>query len=286
MIEQLLVYGLLNGAFYALIALGFSMVWASMKMINIAHAVVVVSVSYVTVTLFQSFNIDPLITMVIMIPVMFIVGIIIYKSLITHLYKSTRYEEVSTIATFGLALAIQNLLLLFYGPGQKGISLPWATNINIGIMQVLNFRIIAAVLAVIATYVIYLIVSKSYFGKSVRAAWQEETAACLHGICVNRVRMITFGLALSTTAIAGAIVPIVWVVNPQLHWSFLVYIFLIVSMGGVGSILGTTTAGVVVGLVDAIATLFINSGWVPIVNYSIFILILFIKPGGLFKGYK
>lgn len=286
MIGQLIIYGLLNGAFYALVALGFSIVWGSMKIVNIAHCVLIVLVSYVTWTLFGSFGVDPLISTVIMLPLMFIVGIIIYRSLVVRFYKSRRYEEVSTVATFGLALALQNVLLLIYGPHHKGIDLSYKANVIIGGVRMSNIKLVAATLAMITTYIVYLIITKSYFGKAVRATWQDETAASFHGISVNHVRMITFGLASSTMAMAGTLVPVLYVAYPHLHWTFLVYTFLVVVIGGVGSIIGTTVAGLMVGLIEAVCVSFMPVAWIPCVLYGLFIFLLFVRPTGLFRGHK
>ena len=128
--------------------------------------------------------------------------------------------------------------------------------------------------------------AKSYFGKAVRATWQDETAASFYGISVNHVRMITFGLASSTTAIAGTLVPVIYVAYPHLHWSLLVYTFLVVVIGGVGSIIGTTVAGLMVGLIEAVCVYFMPVAWIPCVLYGLFMLLLFVKPAGLFSGRK
>jgi len=284
MIEALIIHGILTGAFYALVALGFSMVWASMKVINIAHCVFTLVSSYVAWVLFQLYGIDPFITIALMIPSMFAAGIITYKFLIKHFYRSPRYEEVSVVATFGIALALQNCILLIFGANQKGIYLPYIRYIEIWTTRVSNIKIIATVLAITATYIIYLIVNKSYFGKSVRASWQHEAAAIFCGVNINHVRMITFGLALSTTALPGGLIPVIYVASPHIHWLLLVYTFLVVIIGGVGSIKGSIVAGFMIGLIDALGTMVIPTAWVPIILFGLFIVLLLLRPTGLFGG--
>lgn len=285
LIPQLVINGLLSGFFYALMSVGLSTVWATTKIINIAHGVFTLLVSYIAVMAFHFLGFDPFISMFIMIPLMFLTGMIIFKFVLSFIYRSRLYEGLSLVVTFGITVVLQNILSAGFGPRPQGIPLSYFASVEIATIRVPNVKVLVAVLSIATTLLLYLIVNKSYFGKAVRAAWQDEMAAGLCGVNTQHLRMVTFGLALSTTALAGAYIPVLYVVYPQIHWLYVVYMFVIIIVGGVGSVPGTLVAGLIVGLIEAFGAAIFPTSWVPIILYALLILLLFARPEGLFKGY-
>jgi branched-chain amino acid transport system permease protein len=275
--------GLVLGLFYASIALGFSLVWAAMRIINVSHAAFVLIVSYVVVSGARIFSADSsmLIMLMIMTPVMFGVGVIYYRYVISQLYRSPNYEGLSLVACFGVAIVIQNVLLLAFGTAYQGI-VPSFASINVG--PVSFSKVSAAIVSIIVTVLAYFLLRRTYIGKAVRAAWQDPMAASLHGINVVRVRSIMFGVSLAMAVPCGIYLPIIQVIYPHVHWSYIIYVFIIVIVGGVGSIPGTITAAIIVGLIESLSNALLPSAYVPLILYVFLIALLLGKPSGLFKA--
>lgn len=282
---QTIIVGLLIGTFYALVAIGFSMVWASMKVIDVSYAAMVLVAAYLTYEMDMWFHIDPLILLAIIPPIMFAVGMALYKFVISISFRSPQQEVVSLVATFGMAIVIENYLLLTFGPEHRAITPALAGVIDIGIMKVPYFFILAAVFSIGTCFLLYLLIYRTAWGRGLRATWQDPMAASFHGIDAERLRVMAYGLAISTGAVAGVFLSGLYVIHPYVHWSYIIYTFVIVIVGGVGSIIGTMVTGISVGLTITIAPLFIPAAWTPVLLYLILIIFLIVRPYGLFRGY-
>ena len=278
------VSGVLIGIFYALVASGFSMIWAAMKMVNVSHTVLMVLGSYLAIEFVRFSGLDLFAALAVVTPVMFLVGGLLYKFVLSHSYRSDDFEVVSIVATFGLAIVFENVLLSIWGPSQTALDSSYSGNLAFAGLSIENLSLISAVIALVATGVLYALIYRTGLGRAVRAAWQDETLAVLYGVDPNRVRFVMFGLATSLAGIAGVLLPIIRSVNPALHWDYIVTVFIIVIVGGVGSIAGTLVTGMTLGLIEEVMPLFMPTGWVPVVLYVILLAFLLLKPDGIFEG--
>lgn len=277
------VNGALIGIFYALIALGFTMVWASMRLVNVAHAALVVLSGYVAITISNTANVDVFLLLAIVAPTMFVFGMFLYRYVLSYAYQSDKFETVSIVATFGLAIVFENAMLLIFGPAQKGIPSAYAGRITMGSISIPTMRVIATVITLLVMVGLYMLLNETKTGRAVRAAWQDESLAVLHGINLDRTRTVMFGLSVSMAGIAGTLFPIMYSIQPAIHWRYIIIVFLIVVIGGIGNIVGTMIAGTLVGLITGVAPMFIPNKWVTVVLYLLLLGVLLYRPTGLFE---
>lgn len=275
--------GALIGVFYALIALGFTMVWASMRIVNVSHAALVVLASYVALGVRDAANVDLFVLLAVVTPTMFVVGAVVYRFVLRYAYLADKFETVSIVATFGLAIVVENALLVAVGPEQRAIDSAYAGRLTIGAMSVPRMRVIATVITLVVAVGLYLLLNETKTGRAVRAAWQDESLAVLHGINLDRTRTVMFGLSVTMAGIAGTLFPMMYSIQPAIHWRYIIIVFLIVVIGGIGNILGTMIAGMLVGLITGVAPMFLPNKWVSVVLYVLLLGVLLYRPTGLFE---
>lgn len=281
---EAIVSGMLIGIFYALVASGFSMIWAAMKIVNVAHAGFMVLAAYVAINLQRALGFDIFAGLLVVTPLLFVVGALIYRFVLSYSYLSDDFEIVSLVATFGLAIVLENALQYQFGPEQQALASSYAGPLSAFGIDVGRIPVISAVIALIATFGLYYLIYQTGLGRAVRAAWQDEDLAVLHGIDPERARLIMFSLATALAGIAGVLLPAVRSVAPAIHWDYIIIVFIIVIVGGVGSITGTLVTGLVLGVVEEIVPLFIATSWVPVILYLVLLAFLLWKPEGLFEG--
>lgn len=277
--------GALLGVFYALVASGFSMIWASMKLVNVAHAVLMFLAGYATLVVVEQAGVPWVVGLVVLVPLMFAAGALIYRGILSYSYRTENFETVSLVATFGLAVALENVLLYFFGPETKRVNVPFGGIVEVTGIRLDTLRIIGAVFALSATIGLYYIIYRTSIGRSVRAAWQDEEVAMLYGVNPDRARIVMFGLATALAGLAGVILPVIRPITPAVHWEYIVIVFIIVIIGSVGSITGTMLVGTGVGVIESTLPLFMPSSWVTVVLYIVLLVFLLYRPGGLFEGW-
>jgi len=277
--------GALLGIFYALVASGFSIVWASMKLVNVAHAALMFFAAYVTITVVRSFGVPWLIGLVAIVPFLFIVGGVLYQGVLSYSYATENFETVSLVATFGLAIVIENLLLWQFGPAQQSAPAGFAGTVEIAGLRLSALRIVGAVLAVLATVALYYIIYKTAIGRSVRAAWQDQEVAMLYGVNPDRARIVMFGLSTALAGLAGVLLPVIRPVAPSVHWNYIVIVFIIVIIGSVGSLVGTMVVGTGIGILESTLPILMPAAWTTVVLYIILLGFLLYRPDGLFQGW-
>jgi len=277
--------GALLGIFYALVASGFSIVWASMKLVNVAHAALMFFAAYVTITVVRGFGVPWLIGLVAIVPLLFIVGGVLYQGVLSYSYATENFETVSLVATFGLAIVIENLLLWQFGPAQQSAPAGFAGTVEIVGLRLSATRIVGAVLAVLATVALYYIIYKTAIGRSVRAAWQDQEVAMLYGVNPDRARIVMFGLATALAGLAGVLLPVIRPVAPSVHWNYIVIVFIIVIIGSVGSLVGTMVVGTGIGILESTLPILMPAAWTTVVLYIILLGFLLYRPDGLFQGW-
>lgn len=277
--------GALLGIFYALVASGFSIVWASMKLVNVAHAALVFFAGYVAITLVSGFGVPWLLALAVIVPFMFLVGGVLYQGVLSYSYATENFETVSLVATFGLAIVVENLLLWQYGPAQKKATVGFGGTIEVVGLRLGSLRIVGAVFALLATLALYYIIYKTPIGRSVRAAWQDQEVAMLYGVNPDRARIVVFGLATALAGLAGVLLSVIRPIAPSVHWDYIVIVFIIVIIGSVGSIVGTMVVGVGVGILESTLPILMPAAWTTVVLYVILLGFLLYRPDGVFQGW-
>ena len=279
---QTIVDGLQHGAVMALVAAGFSLVYGVTHVVNLAHGVIVVLGAYLALYLWQTFGIDPLATTPIVAVVMFGFGYVFQRTLLQ--FTMRRANLMATlVVTLGVAYVLKNLMDLAFSPDPRGMR-PDYTNISYDVGGVLIglLPLIAFGTSVILIAALELILRKTSLGRSIRAVAQQETGARLCAINVEHVYGLTFAIAAAFAGVAGVIIGMLFPFNAGTEGHWTIYAFIVVVLGGVGTPVGALVGGLLLGLVSTLTTHYIGAAYPNAMMFLILVLMLFVKPNGLF----
>lgn len=280
---QVVVNGILTGGLYSLIAVGLTLIFGVMRVINFVHGETLMIGSYLTYFLFTLWGIDPFISLPFVIFALFGFGVAIQRFFINPVIDAPHLNQI--LLTFGLVLIIQNLALILLTGNYismttpySGISLKWGP-LNVGLTRLLGLFI-----AVALTILLTLALKKTEWGKSVRAVTQDREAAMLMGVNVDRVNMLAFGVGSAMGGAAGVVTSMIMYTFPLVGMLFVLKAFAIVVLGGFGSIAGAVAGSFILGLTESLVTNYVPSGagWSEGISFVLLILILVIRPKGLF----
>jgi branched-chain amino acid transport system permease protein len=273
--------GILLGGLYALIALGLSLVFGVMRLINLAHGDLVILGSYGAFGLMSYLNMDPVLSLVICIPVMFALGFIIQKYLMGRAFAIS--AEAPLIIAFGIALIIQNTNQILWTPLSRGLNTSYSlTSFSLGKLQFPVSYLLDFVAGIVVMILLREFLSRTYLGKAITAASQDRRAALLMGINTNRIYGYAFAIAMVSAAVAGVFLGMTFPFTPTSGTSLLTIAFGTVIIGGLGSMLGTFIGGVTLGVVQTIGGYFFGPATQMLIVYVIILVILAVRPQGLF----
>lgn len=283
-IIQSAISGLLMGGIFALLGVGFSLSWGVMRVINIAHAAFGILGAYIAYWGLTLYGIDPILSLGVSLPLLFVTGLIIHRFLIQPITRARDIVVASMILTFGLAILLENLMLFAWSPDERLITTSYSSrSIFLGEIIIKISNLIGFILSIIGIGAIYLFLYHTHIGKAVRATWQEPEGAALQGINLRRVSMVAFGLAIASAGGGGVAMAYMYSFNPPAHNLWLIFLFLVVIVGGVGSVIGSAVAGLIIGLITGLSGVFFPYQWVNVFLFGLLMGILLIKPEGLFK---
>lgn len=275
---QVAIGGVLLGAVYALLACGLNLIFGVMRVINVAHGELMMLGSYTTFWLFFLLGINPLLSLLFSIPLMFLLGMGIQKFLVSRVVKAP--ELMSLLLTFGISMFILSLALYFWSADFR--SVPYFTgSITLGSFAFSRPRVIAFGIAVVITLAVYIFLKKTKLGKAVRATSQSSEVAAICGVDVERIRLLTFGLGSALAAAAGSLLVVIYAVNPSTGQTFILKAFAIIVLGGMGSFLGAFIGALILGLAEAFTSFFFTAQLSEAVAYLLLILVLLFMPSGL-----
>ncbi|MCS7179563.1 MAG: branched-chain amino acid ABC transporter permease [Anaerolineae bacterium] len=285
MVAQSLASGILVGALYGLAAVGLSLVFGVTKILNVSHGELLMLGGYTSFWLFTLFGVDPFAGIPLSMFALVIIGLIVYQLLFSRLIKLPTEDKIRTslLVGFGLGLMLQNIALRLWTADNRGITPSYAG----AVLTVLGVRlpyvrVASLVIAFVFLLALQLFLQKTYTGKAIRATAQDWEAATLMGINVHRVYLLSFVLGTALAGAAGTLVAVGYSVEPVmgLHWTLKALIVLV--MGGIGSIAGTLIGGLILGVTESAAAVWISGNYRHVVGLAIFILVLLIRPQGLF----
>jgi branched-chain amino acid transport system permease protein len=281
-IFQSLIDGVLMGGVYALAALGLSLIFGVMKITNFAHGAMMTMGMYVVYVVSTSLNISPYISIIFAAAFMFVIGYIIQKFLIHKISNAPTHTQL--LLTLGVAYIIENVILAIFSPNYKTLNIgTFKSAISFGSLTINPTKLIAFIVCWVVTAVIYIILYKTTTGKAIRATSQNKEGAMLMGVVINKINAISFGIGALCTGIAGALLTPSFSIYPTIGESFQLKCFVIAILGGMGNLWGALVAGLIVGVVESLTGFFTGGSWSELVVYCVFILILLIKPSGLFE---
>jgi branched-chain amino acid transport system permease protein len=281
MIQEIIVNGLINGSIYALLAIGFSLIFGVARLVNIAHTALYMAAAYLIYVGFQHLGMPLPLAVLVSILVTVVLGLLCYQLFIKPIRE---HEAAVLIATIALAMVIQEIFLWRFGGHNLGVP-PLADGYVIVMgVKVTNQRVLVLGVALLALIATWFLLLKTRIGLGIRATAQDREVANLMGINVNRVIMMALGISVGMAAIAGAIVAPLSSIEPHMWLSPLIMILAAVVLGGLGSIKGSFLASYILGFTEALVVFGLPT--VAFLKFSvalsIMILVLLIRPEGLF----
>jgi branched-chain amino acid transport system permease protein len=280
-IVQQLVNGLIIGATYGLMAVGLTMIFGMMDVINFAHGELYMLGGVFAYYLASLLGINFFGSIALAVVLVMVVGLIFDQLVLRKLRNEPTL--ITILVTIGLSIFLQSTVMLFWGPSPQSIPSPFSSKaIQIGLIFLTPFKIFMAVITVAVIFGLHLLIQKTTLGKSMRAVFQEKESAAIVGIDINRVYAINFALGSGLAALAGALLGTLFVVYPNMGLIAVVKAFLIVIMGGMGNFLGAIFGGLLLGVVESMAAGFISSSYKDLFGLLIVMILLVVRPYGLF----
>lgn len=273
--------GLMNGAVYALVALGLTLIYGVLHIINFAHGALLTAAMFAAFFAHQLFGLDPYIAVLFLTPLFFLLGYGLQRFVIGP--ASHGEDRNSLLVTLGLAVIIENALLYTFRADTRTINLPYAFDVvEIGTAFLAVPRVVAFGAAIAVALCLWLIMQWTDTGKAIRAVAKEKLGAELTGIEVAHIYAVTFGLGTACLAIAACLLIPSYYVNPDAGNAFVLIAFTIVVLGGMGSVVGALLGGLFVGVVESLSGLYLGESLGQIGIFAMFILVLLFRPNGLF----
>lgn len=280
-----IIYGITTGAVYAVIALGLAIIYNVSGILNFAHGHLVVLAMYFGVIVEELWGIDPYLASIIVVPLMAMIGVILYLFVFRKLIGV--HVLMSVQATLGIMFLLQGILLITQGGQYKRVHSPIEDNIvHIGATTLSASTLVALIVGLIASVVLFWVLGRTRYGRNVRAVLQNPRGAELVGVNIVRVRVITFALSLAFAAIAGILLLPGQAVHPSLGLEYTVVAVLAFFIGGPKNLFGTFVGGLILGVADSLGAIYMPGHFGFIVPYVVVIIVILFRPQGLFTSTK
>ncbi|RLB78024.1 MAG: branched-chain amino acid ABC transporter permease [Deltaproteobacteria bacterium] len=286
---QLLIAGILLGGVYALASIGLTLIFGVMKIVNFAHGEFLMLAMYLSYWLFRLFHLDPYVSIFLVAPALFILGLITYRLLIKPTIGAPVLTQI--FVTVGLSMVIENLALLVWSADFRTVSLEYLQHsILLGPFPALGLeevvinpaRLIAFIIGISLAVIFYLFLKFNYMGKVIRAASQDRSTAQLMGINIDKVYKLTFAIGIFMVGVAGSLMIPIYTVHPFVGFEFVLVMFVVVVLGGMGSVVGAMIAGIFIGIVEVFSGYVLGPDSKEAVYFLVFIGVLVVRPSGLF----
>ncbi len=282
---QTLVNGVVLGALYACLAVGFSLVWGVLNVINMLHGSLIILGGYMTYFAWHSYGIHPLLALPAVALLMYAIG---YLTQLLMINRVVNRPVLTTLTlTFGLDLILYNFMTVYYTATPRRVTLDLGV-VDLGGVVIPFDRLLGMALALILTGILYLMMKRSKIGRAIVAVRMDSAAAALMGIKVNRIYAITFGIGSLMAGATGAIFAMIYPVTTNLGGAYLGKAFVVCVVGGLGSVQGALVGGIVLGIIESFAGQFFGPQHALTVGFLLMLLLLVVRPTGLtgIKGYE
>jgi branched-chain amino acid transport system permease protein len=283
---QLLFAGLIIGGIYALIAVGLNLIYGTMRLLNIAHGELIMLGAYITFWLYTLYGVSPLISMVIVLVCSAVIGLIICRFIFLPIIKTSKsiviLESNSLLIFFGLSIIFSNLASLLWTADIQGYSYMTKVITVAGVPLMYN-RLLAFGVSLIVCLVCYFLIQKTMLGKAIRALIQDREASQIVGINTNFIYYVSFCIAFAMAGLAGCLLSMFYEITPFMGMPYTIIAFIVIVLGGLGNIFGSLLGGFLLGLFETIGVSITSPGLRPILSYSLFILVILIRPEGIFS---
>jgi branched-chain amino acid transport system permease protein len=274
--------GLLLGGFYAAVTAGVSISFGMLDIVNIAHPGFVILGSYIAYFININFGVDPILVSVIMLPVFFALGALVYQVYYLSFEKRGQESLRGLAFFFGLLFVTEVTLILVFGVDYRYVEAAYiGPSIHIGLIDLPLRMLVPCITALALFSAIQLFITRTFTGRAIMAVSQDQLALQLMAVDPIRIKRIAFGISIATAAVAGALLIIIQPVEPSVGREYIGRIFAICVLGGLGSMPGTLIAAVLLGVVESLTATFYGPSWAPAVAFGFLLLTLAFRPAGL-----
>jgi branched-chain amino acid transport system permease protein len=282
-IIQVTIFGLLLGGVYALFASGLTLAFGVMRIVNLAHAAFIVVGAYAAFFAFEELGIDPLLSIIWLMPLFFVLGVGVYMTFFIRIEGSPRYVEMTVLLTFGLAIMLEGLLgWRFTGIFRQAKPGYLTDAYFVGDYLIPAGQLYAASLSVVLLIALWLFLRFTRIGYGIRATMQNRAAAQLVGVNVRRVAAISFGISAAFAGASGAFMSYLFPFFPFRHWQWIALLLALVVLGGMGSLKGAVAGALILGVASSLVVDQVGPSWGPMAFYAALFGILLVRPQGLF----
>ncbi|MDX1412590.1 MAG: branched-chain amino acid ABC transporter permease [Candidatus Promineifilaceae bacterium] len=284
-IIQVILSGILVGAVYGLAALGLSLAFGVLKVLNVAHGALIMLGAYATFYMFTLLAIDPYVSMGIVFILLAFFGLLLYALVFRHVIRLDEENRIknSLLIGFGLILILQTIAVRAFSADERSVITSYASAAwTIGDIRVPLIRLSGLVLAIIAVIILERFLTRTYLGKALRATSEDWATAALTGIDIRRVYFIAFAIATGLAGITGVMIATGFSINPNIGLSWTLKALIVVVLAGLGSMRGTLLGGLILGVAEALSAYYFGGEYREIVGLILFLIILSVRPQGLF----
>ena len=279
----LAVSAILLAGFYAAMAYGLGLIYGVLRIVNLAHGGIIMAAAYLTWQLFDRLGIDPYLAIPIAVVVFFLIGVGLYLGLVRFLPRGPAGAVQSLLLLFGVWLVIRNIVYLLFTGNDQAIQTGYATSsASIFGAHYSVTRILVFLVAVVALVALHLLLTRTYLGKAIRAVAQNPDSCTLAGINVERVYAFTFGLGTALAGLAGVLASTLFAFNPSFGAGELLKSFVIIVLGGLGSVLGIAAGACVLAFAEVFSIYVVPPYLTTAVGFVLLVVVLVLRPGGLF----
>ena len=278
---QLLVFAILLGGIYGLVALGLTMIFGVMDVINFAHGALMVVAMYALLYLSGATGLSPFLLIPIAVLLLFVLGVVVYRATIAPIIESS--QENQLIVTFGVLLILVSTVEIIFGTDPQNLGLDLGSFEVAGVF-VPEGQLYALIISLVALVGTYLFLQRTMLGRAIRGTADNRDGAQYVGINVPRIDALTFGIGAALAGLAGAVIPLFQSFTPFLGDQYLINAFVVVVLGGLGSFPGAFVGGLIVGFVQVFGSFYLPGSFYQVVIFLVFILVLLVKPEGLLGG--
>lgn len=285
---QLTAFGLVWGGLYALTAHGLNLIYGVMKVLNIAHGEFLMLGAYLTFWLLTLWGIDPLLSLLVVLPVLFLFGAVVHRAVVHPLLGASRgstlmLEKSTLIAFFGVLMVVQNGALLLW-TGDYRVVEYLGQSIHLGPVALAANRLVVLAAAIVVSVLLHLFLHHTFTGKAIRAVSQDREAGMLMAVDASRIALISFGLGAAIGGLAGGLVALIYVITPTMGILFTVKAFTVMVVGGLGRVMGTLGAGLALGVAEAWGSFLLGEGYREAIDYVLLVGIILLVSHGILRG--
>jgi branched-chain amino acid transport system permease protein len=271
------------GGVFALMASGLTLIFGVMRIVNLAHPIMIIWGAFVAYWLFKLYGVDPIVAMPIAAAFMFFVGIILYKLVFAKEAANAKYSELTVLLTFAVALVMDGFVSTLFSNTQRVTSPPYATDaILFGDLFIPTAQLYAGIVSIVLIGALFIFLRFTRTGYAIRATTQNRTAAQLLGVNVAFISLLTFAIGSALAGASGALVSFVFSFFPAKHWEWIAVLMSLVVLGGMGKLVGTIVGAFVLSIIAAFVGTYAGATWSTLTFFIALFVILLVRPQGLF----